>query len=42
MTTGQRVIPKVALDGGYQFRFPQLDSALRSILTPAQASEVPS
>ncbi len=40
MTTGQRVIPKVALDGGYQFRYPQLDSALRSIFMRAPASEV--
>lgn len=38
MTTGQRVTPKVALDGGYQFRFQRLGPALRSILlanTPA-------
>jgi uncharacterized protein len=40
MTTGQRVSPKVALDGGYQFRYPQLDSALRSIFMRAPASEV--
>ena len=40
MTTGQRVTPKVALDGGYQFRYPQLDSALRSIFMGAPASEV--
>jgi uncharacterized protein (TIGR01777 family) len=40
MTTGQRVTPKVALDGGYQFRFPRLDSALRSILTGSQVLEV--
>lgn len=31
MTTGQRVTPKVAVEGGYQFRYPHLDSALRSI-----------
>lgn len=38
MTTGQRVTPKVVLDGGYQFRFQRLGPALRSILlanTPA-------
>jgi uncharacterized protein (TIGR01777 family) len=40
MTTGQRVSPKVARDGGYQFRYPQLDSALRSIFMRAPASEV--
>jgi uncharacterized protein (TIGR01777 family) len=40
MTTGQRVLPKVALDGGYQFRYPQLDAALRSIFRRAAASEV--
>lgn len=40
MTTGQRVTPKVALDEGYQFRFPRLDSALKSILSRPQASKV--
>lgn len=40
MTTGQRVFPKIALDGGYQFRFPQLEPALRSILAKASSSEV--
>lgn len=41
MTTGQRVLPKVALDGEYQFRFPRLESALRSILfADMPASEV--
>lgn len=40
MTTGQRVLPKVALNGGYQFRYPQLDSAFRSIFMEAPASEV--
>ena len=39
MTTGQRVTPKVALDSGYQFRYPQLGSALRSIFMGASASE---
>jgi len=32
MTTGQRVVPKKALSAGYQFQYPQLDSALRDIL----------
>ncbi len=40
MTTGQRVFPKIALDGGYQFRFPQLEIALRSILAKTSSSEV--
>ncbi len=40
MTTGQRVFPKIALDGGYQFRFPQLESALQSILRKTPTSEV--
>ncbi len=31
MTTGQRVTPRVAVKEGYQFRYPQLDSALRAI-----------
>ena len=30
--TGQRVIPKRALEFGYEFRFPDLDSALEDIL----------
>lgn len=31
MTTGQQVIPKVALDNGYPFRYPQLEFALQSL-----------
>ena len=31
MTTGQQVIPKVALDNGYPFRYPQLEFALTSL-----------
>lgn len=38
MTTGQHVTPKVALDGGYQFQFPRLDSALRSIVGRSPAA----
>lgn len=40
LTTGQRVLPNVALEGGYQFRFPELESAFRSIFTRVPASEV--
>jgi hypothetical protein len=40
MTTGQRVIPKVALDGRYQFRYPEITSALQSIVRKAPSSEV--
>jgi len=32
MTTGQRVIPKKAMAGGYTFRYPTIESALRAIL----------
>ncbi len=32
MTTGQRVIPKKAMAGGYVFRYPTLESALRAVL----------
>jgi uncharacterized protein (TIGR01777 family) len=39
MTTGQRVTPKVALDGGYQFQFPGLDSALRLIVAGTRAPQ---
>ncbi len=31
MTTGQRVIPKKAMAGGYEFRYPTLNSAFQSI-----------
>ena len=40
MTTGQRVVPKVGINNGYQFRYPQLDLALRAILGPPAASAV--
>jgi NAD dependent epimerase/dehydratase family enzyme len=40
MTRGQRVIPTVALDGGYRFRYPDLQAALRSIVTTVTAPEV--
>lgn len=32
MTTGQRVIPKKAMAGGYTFQYPTLESALRAVL----------
>jgi uncharacterized protein len=32
VTTGQRVLPRKALDAGYQFRFTEVDTALRDIL----------
>ena len=31
----QRVVPRVALDGGFTFQYPALESALASILNPA-------
>jgi uncharacterized protein len=40
MTTGQRVLPNVALESGYQFRFPELELALRSVFMRAPPSEV--
>ena len=39
MTTGQRVIPKKAMAGGYTFRYPTLESALRAVLTKPIAAE---
>jgi len=32
VTTGQRVLPKASLDAGYQFRFTDLEAALKEIL----------
>jgi len=32
MTTGQRVIPRKAMAGGYTFQYPTLETALRAIL----------
>jgi hypothetical protein len=32
LATGQRVIPRRALDSGYRFRFPKLEPALRDVL----------
>ena len=29
---GQRPAPRVALDGGYEFRFPDVEPALRDLL----------
>jgi uncharacterized protein len=38
MTTGQRVAPTVAQQGGYRFRHPFLEGALRAILTKPRGS----
>ena len=37
VTTGQRVLPKRALELGYSFRFPTIDAALVEILGGSQA-----
>lgn len=34
----QRVIPKVALDSGFTFQFPEIATALRDILSPATSA----
>jgi NAD dependent epimerase/dehydratase family enzyme len=34
VTTGQRVLPARLLRLGYRFRQPELDPALRDVLTP--------
>lgn len=39
MTTGQRVIPKKAMAGGYTFQYPTLESALRAALKKPIAAE---
>jgi uncharacterized protein (TIGR01777 family) len=33
VTTGQRVMPRRALQLGYQFKFPDIDSALKDVLS---------
>jgi uncharacterized protein (TIGR01777 family) len=38
ITTGQRVLPKRALALGYQFQYPEIDSALRQLVVGAAAS----
>ncbi len=38
LATGQRVLPEVAQQGGYRFRYPSLEPALQAILGPAAAS----
>lgn len=38
LTTGQRVLPGVAQQGGYRFRYPSLEPALQAILGPAASS----
>ena len=35
MTTGQRVLPHAALQGGYTFRYPTLEPALRAVFSNA-------
>ena len=32
LLSGQRVLPRAALDAGFQFRYPQLEGALRAVL----------
>jgi uncharacterized protein (TIGR01777 family) len=32
VTTGQRVLPRKALEWGYSFKFPEIDAALRDVL----------
>ncbi|WP_328648017.1 TIGR01777 family oxidoreductase [Amycolatopsis sp. NBC_00348] len=34
VTTGQRAVPRRALDGGYVYAYPQLDAALTAALNP--------
>jgi uncharacterized protein (TIGR01777 family) len=38
LLASQRVVPKVALDTGYTFRYPKLAMALDAILHPAPAA----
>jgi uncharacterized protein (TIGR01777 family) len=38
ITTGQKVLPKRALELGYRFDFPEIEAALRNLLAPKQAS----
>jgi hypothetical protein len=36
ITTGQRVLPKRALELGYAFKFPDIDGAIRNVLAEGQ------
>jgi len=35
VTTGQRVLPRRALQWGYAFKFPDIDSALQNLFAEA-------
>ncbi|MBI2919953.1 MAG: TIGR01777 family protein [Planctomycetes bacterium] len=37
LTTGQRVVPKKAGEKGFEFRYPELEGALRNLLEAAEA-----
>jgi NAD dependent epimerase/dehydratase family enzyme len=37
ITTGQRVVPRRALELGYRFQYPELEGALRNLLNRPQA-----
>jgi uncharacterized protein (TIGR01777 family) len=41
MTTGQRVTPRKAIEGGYVFRYAALDSALQAIFARPAAAQQP-
>jgi uncharacterized protein (TIGR01777 family) len=41
ITTGQRVVPRKALEAGYSFKFPDIDGALQDVLSAPGLSQSP-
>ena len=42
LVTGQRVVPRKALESGFEFRYPELEGALRQVLGGSSVPGLPS